>query len=71
MGLSRSQGFGAIRFSIGRSTTPEELERAAELVARRRALSPFHSHSVGPGWTLCSLRCRYGAIPLKEALVIR
>jgi cysteine desulfurase len=35
MGLARSQGFGAIRFSIGRLTTAEELERAAELVARQ------------------------------------
>lgn len=35
MGLSRPQGFGAVRFSIGRLTTAEQLDRAAELVAAK------------------------------------
>jgi len=35
MGVPREQGFGAIRFSIGRLTTAEELERVAVLVATR------------------------------------
>jgi cysteine desulfurase len=35
MGLAKAQGFGAVRFSLGRLTTAEELDRAAELVAAR------------------------------------
>ncbi|GAB7027421.1 cysteine desulfurase family protein [Geotalea toluenoxydans] len=35
MGLSPEQGFGAVRFSLGRLTTIEELDRAAEIVAAR------------------------------------
>ena len=35
MGLSRGQGFGAVRFTLGRLTTQEELDRAAEIVAER------------------------------------
>ncbi len=35
MGLSRGQGFGAVRFSLGRLTTQEELDRVAEIVADR------------------------------------
>jgi cysteine desulfurase len=33
MGLSRPQGFGAVRFSLGRQTTREELDRAAEIIS--------------------------------------
>jgi cysteine desulfurase len=33
MGLSREQGFGAVRFSLGRQTTSEELTRAAGIIA--------------------------------------
>ncbi len=33
MGTSREQGFGAIRFSLGRLTTAEEIDRAADVVA--------------------------------------
>src|SRR6185369_6023501 len=32
MGLSRDQGFGAVRFSLGRLTTVEDVERAATFV---------------------------------------
>lgn len=35
MGLSRAQGFGAVRFSIGRQTTREELDQAAEIIAEK------------------------------------
>lgn len=35
MGLSKEQGFGAVRFSLGRQTTREEIDRAAELVAAK------------------------------------
>lgn len=35
MGLSRAQGFGAVRFSIGRLTQSAELERAAETIAAK------------------------------------
>ncbi|HSR36869.1 MAG TPA: cysteine desulfurase family protein, partial [Desulfurivibrionaceae bacterium] len=35
MGTSREQGFGAIRFSLGRSTVAADLDRAAELIAAR------------------------------------
>jgi cysteine desulfurase len=35
MGLAKAQGFGAVRFSLGRLTTAQEIERAAELVASR------------------------------------
>ncbi len=49
MGVPREQGFGAIRFSLGRLTTAEELERAAELVATRvreiRAIRGGVSHN--------------------------
>ncbi|AJE02167.1 cysteine desulfurase family protein [Geobacter pickeringii] len=33
MGTSREQGFGSVRFSLGRLTTAEEIERAAEVIA--------------------------------------
>jgi cysteine desulfurase len=33
MGLSREQGFGAVRLSIGRPTTAAEIDRAAEVLA--------------------------------------
>jgi cysteine desulfurase len=33
MGTPREQGFGAIRFSLGRHTTAQEIDRAAELIA--------------------------------------
>lgn len=49
MGVPREQGFGAVRFSLGRLTTAEELERAAELVATRvreiRAIRGGVSHN--------------------------
>jgi len=32
MGISREQGFGAVRFSLGRLTTGEDIERAATVV---------------------------------------
>ncbi len=35
MGTSLEQGFGAVRFSIGRLTTAEEIDRAAEVVATK------------------------------------
>ena len=35
MGLSRSEGFGAVRFSLGRQTTRDELDRAAEIISER------------------------------------
>lgn len=35
MGLSRAQGFGAVRLSIGRLSTEEELDRAAALIAAK------------------------------------
>lgn len=35
MGLSRSQGFGAVRLSIGRLTMADEIERAAALIAAK------------------------------------
>jgi len=35
MGVTRAQGFGAVRFSLGRQTTLEELDRAAALIAAR------------------------------------
>jgi cysteine desulfurase len=35
MGLPRGQGFGAVRFSLGRLTTRAEVDRAAEIVAGR------------------------------------
>ena len=34
MGVSREQGFGAVRLSIGRPTTQAEVDRAAEVLAR-------------------------------------
>lgn len=33
MGIPREQGFGAVRFSLGRLTTPEEIDHAADLIA--------------------------------------
>jgi cysteine desulfurase len=35
MALSRDQGFGAVRFSIGRQTTREVVEQAVEIIAER------------------------------------
>lgn len=35
MGVGKAQGFGAVRFSLGRSTSGEEIERAVEFVAQR------------------------------------
>jgi cysteine desulfurase len=35
MGTPRAQGFGAVRFSLGRLTTVEEIDRAAEIVAMK------------------------------------
>lgn len=35
MGLSRSQGFGAVRLSLGRLSTVEEIDRAAALIAAK------------------------------------
>jgi selenide,water dikinase len=35
MGLTRGRGFGAVRFSLGRLTTRDEVDRAAEIVAER------------------------------------
>jgi cysteine desulfurase len=35
MGMPRAQGFGAVRFSLGRLTTPEEIDRAAAIIAGR------------------------------------
>lgn len=35
MGVSKERGFGAIRFSLGRGTTCEEIDRAAQLVAAK------------------------------------
>lgn len=35
MGVAKAQGFGAVRFSLGRSTSGEEIERAVEFVAQR------------------------------------
>lgn len=35
MGMPRAQGFGAVRFSLGRLTTPEEIDRAATIIAGR------------------------------------
>jgi cysteine desulfurase len=50
MGTSREQGFGAVRFSLGRITTIEELDRAAEIVAARvkelRAIRGGVSHNL-------------------------
>ncbi len=37
MGVTRGQGFGAVRFSLGRLTTVEELDRAAGIIAERVA----------------------------------
>ncbi len=34
MGISRQQGFGAVRLSIGRTTTEEDIDRAAEAIAQ-------------------------------------
>lgn len=35
MGTPREQGFGAVRFSLGRLTTAEEIDLAADVVARK------------------------------------
>ncbi|MBJ6750054.1 cysteine desulfurase family protein [Geomonas anaerohicana] len=35
MGLSRAQGFGAVRLSLGRLSTAEEMDRAAALIAAK------------------------------------
>lgn len=35
MGISREQGFGAVRLSLGRPTTEEEIERAAQVMAEK------------------------------------
>ncbi|GFO63472.1 cysteine desulfurase [Geomonas paludis] len=35
MGLSRAQGFGAVRLSLGRLTSAEEVDRAAALIAAK------------------------------------
>ncbi len=35
MGISREQGFGAVRLSLGRPTTEEEIERAAQAMAEK------------------------------------
>lgn len=49
MGVSREQGFGAVRFSLGRLTTSDEIDRAAEIVAARvkelRAIRGGVSHN--------------------------
>jgi cysteine desulfurase len=50
MGTPREQGFGAVRFSLGRLTTAEELDRAAELIATQvrelRAIRGGVSHNL-------------------------
>jgi len=35
MGTSREQGFGAVRLSLGRLTTIEQIDRAAEILAAK------------------------------------
>ncbi|MBE0599605.1 MAG: cysteine desulfurase [Desulfuromonadales bacterium] len=35
MGTSRAQGLGAVRFSLGRLTTEEEIDRAAQVIAEQ------------------------------------
>ncbi len=49
MGVSREQGFGAVRFSLGRLTTSADIDRAAEVVAVRvkelRAIRGGVSHN--------------------------
>lgn len=35
MGTPRARGFGAVRFSLGRLTTEEEIDRAAQVIAER------------------------------------
>jgi cysteine desulfurase len=49
MGIPREQGFGAVRFSLGRLTTAAELEQAATLVATKvreiRAIRGGVSHN--------------------------
>lgn len=50
MGTPREQGFGAIRFSLGRHTTAEEIDRAADVVAAKvrelRAIRGGISHNL-------------------------
>ena len=52
MGLSREQGFGAVRFSLGGQTTEAEVDRAAELVAvqvkQLRSIKGGVSHNLVP-----------------------
>ena len=39
MGVGEEYGFGAIRFSLGRFTTEEEIEKAVEIIARKAMIS--------------------------------
>jgi cysteine desulfurase len=49
IGLSRERARSSLRFSLGRPTTPEEIDRAIEIipavVERLRALSPLSVHA--------------------------
>jgi cysteine desulfurase len=52
MGLSPNQARASIRFSLGKQTTPEDIDFAIELVtktvARLRDLSPVYNRATGP-----------------------
>jgi cysteine desulfurase len=49
IGLSPERARSSLRFSLGRPTTPEEIDRAIEIipavVERLRALSPLSVHA--------------------------
>jgi cysteine desulfurase len=50
MGISREQGFGAVRFSIGRPTTVKEIDRAVEVLAEKvRAIRAFKGADLRKG----------------------
>ena len=40
MGVGEEYGFGAVRFSLGRFTTEEEIEKAVEIIAKTAMISP-------------------------------
>ncbi len=60
MGVSREQGFGAVRFSFGRFTTIEEIEQAAQIVAAR--VREFRSVKPETGRISEAIRRKYEAV---------
>jgi cysteine desulfurase len=51
MGLDADRGLSALRLSLGRWTTPEDIDRAAELITVSANRQPHHAEDVHAGLT--------------------